>query len=107
MPYKTNRDWSKPQFEPAMKDYQPNYEPDDDDFEDRNSYRKVTLWEIRSTEKAILFAPFPEDVKTNNKPIWLPRSQMKHISRDPAIPPSTWRRCTVDIAEWLLEKHGL
>lgn len=69
-------------------------------------YRKVVLWQMRATEKAYLFSTLPKD-DPHNRVIWIPRSQIKHISREPKIKPDDLEKCIVDVAEWLADKHDL
>jgi hypothetical protein len=64
-----------------------------------DEHRRVRLWQVRQTEKAVLF-------KTPEREVWVPRSQIKHISRNP---PGTGglTECIVDVAEWFAEKENL
>lgn len=69
------------------------------------AYSKVVLWQIGGTEKAYLFSTMPKGDKTGHS-IWLPRSQIKHISREGAKA-NEWPKCVVEMADWLIEKHEL
>lgn len=66
---------------------------------------KVRLWQLRKTDRAILFCTLPPDDPTGRE-VWLPRSAMEHISRDLPLPDGT-TPCTVTVAEWLAEKEDL
>lgn len=63
------------------------------------------LWEIRSTEKAILFSTMPPG-DASAREVWIPRSTIHHVSRDPALP-NGWRPCHVDVEAWMAEACGL
>ena len=67
--------------------------------------RKVILWQVGGTEKAYLFSTFPKG-DANAKQIWIPKSLICHISRDP-VRPNEWQRCTVEVEEWFLDKNEL
>ena len=67
--------------------------------------RSVRLWAIRRTEKAILFSDFPEGTVGARK-IWIPLSQIIHISHDPHEP-GEWGPCTVEMTAWIAEKNDL
>jgi len=68
---------------------------------------KVVLWRISSTEKAYLFSTTPTPVTGGEgRRIWLPRSQISHLSGDPHKP-TEWQRCTITIPLWLAEKNDL
>ena len=70
-------------------------------------YRKVVLWQIKSTEKAYLFRTLPLADKLG-KEIWIPISQIKHISREGQLAGGGGEvKCIVEVAEWLADKHDL
>jgi hypothetical protein len=64
-----------------------------------DEYRRVRLWQVRQTDKAVLF-------KTPDRDVWVPRSQIKHISRNPPGADGL-SECTVDVTEWFAEKESL
>lgn len=78
---------------------------DEDESDDLGPTRKVILWHIRSTDKAHLFTTLPIS-HPDHKEVWIPRSQIKHVSYDPAKP-GEQRRAIVEATEWILEKKGL
>lgn len=71
----------------------------------RDETTKIRLWELKRTEKAILFQTMPPGDKTARQ-IWLPRSQIEHISHDLPLPNGV-KPCTVTIPLWLSEKNEL
>ena len=68
--------------------------------------RKVVLWEVHRTDKAILYQ---DDTEINPLAVkvWIPRSLIKHISKDPPVKGSNLIRSTVEIEEWFLDKYNL
>lgn len=67
--------------------------------------RKVVLWQIGKTDKAYKFSTLtPGDAGA--KDIWIPRSLIHHVSRDPA-PEGQAPRCTCEIEEWFLDNKEL
>lgn len=67
--------------------------------------RRVRLWEVRSTEKATEYSTMPKGDPCG-RTLWIPRSQVKHVSKDPAKP-GEWRPCTVTLEAWLADKEDL
>lgn len=75
------------------------------DYPAGEGFRNVVLYEKGpSTEKAILVStgPMSEDAEE----FWIPKSQCKHIHRDPPKE-GDYRRCVYTLPEWLLAKKGL
>jgi len=70
----------------------------------RDDMRLVRLWQIRATDAAILFCTMPPG--DGGQEVWIPRSLMGHVSRDPVLP-CGWRPCNVEVAEWKLKAIGL
>lgn len=68
--------------------------------------RNVVLWQIGKTDKAYKFSTLPGDA--GSKDIWIPRSVIHHISRDPNPSPERQpTRCTCEVEEWFLDKNEL
>lgn len=65
---------------------------------------KVRLWQVRKTDGAILFNTMPPGEP--GKQVWIPRSQIHHVSRDLPLPDGLIP-CTVELNLWLANKHGL
>lgn len=70
-----------------------------------DEYRRITLWQVASTDKAYLFATLPKSYP-KHRTIWIPRSVISHISRNPT-PANEWPQCIVDVADWFAEKQDL
>lgn len=66
----------------------------------------VKLWEVSSSGKAILFSTLPKSDE-GHRTLWIPKSQINHISRDAKISVDEWTPCLVDVADWLVEKESL
>lgn len=66
----------------------------------------VRLWQIGATPRAVLFSKVPKERDAHPQGIWLPRSQIQHITRFPPVVGS-WQECHVTLPEWLAEKKGL
>lgn len=66
---------------------------------------KVKLWQISKTEKAYLFSKTPNGNRELEK-IWIPISQIEHISRQPPSPDGSIE-CVVTMTEWIAEQKGL
>jgi hypothetical protein len=48
----------------------------------------------------------PKERDPNPKGIWLPKSQIEHISRTPGLA-GEWDEVVLTMPEWLAEKKGL
>lgn len=70
-----------------------------------DEYRRVRLWQVRQTDKAILFETLFGDPKSRQ--VWVPRSQMQHISRNAPLVPGGAQECLVTLSEWFAEKENL
>lgn len=66
---------------------------------------KVRLWQLQARESAIQFSTMPPGDQSGRL-IWLPRSQILHVSRDAPLP-GGWVPCTVDLPLWLAEARDL
>ena len=73
--------------------------------DDDNDTVLVRVWIIKETPKAILISTLPANMPEARK-IWLPRSQMTHISKDPAIE-GEFRPANITLKAWLAEQHEL
>lgn len=67
---------------------------------------KVRCWLIEEREKAILISMLPPDKNVEHFNIWLPRSQLEHISKEPALS-NGWRECIITMPLWLAENKKL
>lgn len=67
---------------------------------------KLRLFEVEKRDKAILFSKVPDSNRGMNT-VWLPRSQIEHITRRPDPNGGKWPECEVTIPEWLAEEKGL
>lgn len=80
-----------------------------------DEYRRVRLWQVRATEKAYLFETLPPIMADSfgwyrdpkSREVWIPRSQIKHISRNPPLGPGGIQECLVDLSEWFADKEDL
>lgn len=77
----------------------------------RTDTRRVVLWQLAATDGAYKFSTFLSVTEAGYKVLWIPRSLIHHISREPLRPgpgpqPSA-QRCVCEIEEWFLEKHEL
>lgn len=77
----------------------------------RTATRRVVLWQIAASEQAYKFSTFLSPTEAGYRVLWIPRSLIHHLSREPLRPgpgpqPSS-QRCVCDIEEWFLEKHDL
>lgn len=66
----------------------------------------LRLWQVHGTDKAYCFSKLPKDKAQQEDQIWIPRSQIEHITRLPAET-GQWNECLVKLPEWLAEKKGL
>jgi len=62
--------------------------------------RKIRLFEIRRTERAVLFRTTPKENREGDEH-WLPLLEIEHISKFPT------GECVVTIPEWLADSRGL
>lgn len=69
-----------------------------------NETTKVRLWQIEYRATAIKFSTAPPG--GNGRTLWLPRSQIEHISRDMALQ-NGWIPATVTLQIWLATKENL
>lgn len=69
---------------------------------------KVRCWIIEQRDKAIKVSKLPPDrLSTDTMDfIWLPRSQLEHISKDPPLP-NGWIPAIITMPEWLAEEKKL
>lgn len=66
----------------------------------------ITLWLIRSTEKAFLFSRLPPEKYTEKEDeIWIGRILVENIIKMPEQ--DGMRLCDVKLPEWLIEKENL
>jgi hypothetical protein len=70
------------------------------------STRNVKLWQAGATEKAYRFSTLPQSDPLKRL-VWIPKSQIAHISRTPSAVPGDWPECLVEIEEWLADKDDL
>jgi len=86
------------------------YDEDSDRFlageDEEPQTRQITLWQITTTDKAILFSTAPLNRSGGRKEFWIPRSVIHHISRERADL-GQWQRCIVTCEDWILEKNKL
>lgn len=66
----------------------------------------IKCWQIGGSPNAMLVSLTPKERDPNPKGIWLPKSQIEHISRTPAKP-GEWDEVVLTMPEWLAEKKGL
>jgi hypothetical protein len=67
----------------------------------RDEVSNVRLWQIRNTDKAILFSTMPPG-ESGGKQVWIAKSIMEHVSRDARLP-NGWVPCTVTLPLWKAE----
>jgi len=70
--------------------------------------RQITLYQVATTDKAILFDTLSNSFsdRAKSKQFWIPRSVITHISRERADL-GHWPRCIVTCEEWVLNKNGV
>lgn len=68
---------------------------------------KVRLWQIGGTTNAYLFSTVNKERTERKEGVqaWVPRSQIEHISRNPARV-GEWQEGTVTLPLWLAEAKG-
>jgi hypothetical protein len=66
----------------------------------------IRLWQVRDTPKAYLFSTTPA-ASREGKQVWIPRSQIEHISRRPAEDPDGWPEVQVKMQLWIAEEKEL
>lgn len=67
---------------------------------------RIKLWQTGpGTEKAYPFSTLPQS-DPNKRHVWVPKSVIYHISRDPHKP-TEWAPCVVEIEDWFAEKENL
>lgn len=67
---------------------------------------KVRLFEIKRSELAIQFSTTSAKGR-DGRTVWLPISQIEHITRRPDPSGGEWKECEVTIPDWLGAKNDL
>jgi hypothetical protein len=71
-----------------------------------NETIQLRLWQVGGTEKAYLMSTTPKDAHRDGKQVWIPRSQIEHVSRMPASV-FEWQECVVTLPLWIAEQKGI
>lgn len=66
---------------------------------------RIICYEISGTDKAMLVSMLPKSRDPSPEGVWVPRSQIEHVTRHPEEP-GEWRKIEITIPEWLAEKKG-
>jgi len=65
---------------------------------------KIRCWIAGSTDKAYQVSKTPQD--RSHILVWIPRSQLEHVSKEPAKP-GEWQEATITMPLWLAEDKDL
>jgi hypothetical protein len=66
----------------------------------------IRCWHVGGTPDAMLISTTPKNSNRNGKKIWIPKSQVEHITRQPEKV-NEWQEIVITIPEWLAEKKDL
>ena len=67
---------------------------------------KLTMYQAGGTDAAYLFSTTPRDQKHAGFQVWIPKSQINHISRRAPIA-GQWTECEVTMSDWIAKQKGL
>lgn len=73
-------------------------------YRDRDDTVELSLWIVRETPKAVLFAQ--DENEPDDQHIWIPRSTIEHMSKS-APNSKGWRECQVEMQSWIAEDKDL